>query len=98
MLGLSKVNDCHCDFKMLLSELECKNVIDVSCGKDIGYVIDLDIDVNLGKIVAIIVKPPFKISDLLNKEEKTVVLWEQIVRIGDDVIIISNSEGNPKTR
>ncbi len=98
MLGLSKVNDQNCDFKMLLSELECKNVIDVSCGKDIGYIIDLDIDVNLGKIISIIVKPQFKLSDLLNRDEKIIILWEQIVKIGEDVIIVTNSEGNPKTR
>lgn len=71
-----------------LSELQMKEVIVVENGKRLGHIYDLEIDSDLGKIIAIILVHRDKKSGLFGKQEEIVVYWEQIVTIGTDVILI----------
>ena len=49
-------------------------------------------ETNLGKIVAIIVIPRDKKNGLFGKAEELVIDWQQIIRIGTDVILIKEAE------
>lgn len=71
-----------------LSELQVKEVIVVDNGKRLGHIYDLEIDPDLGKIIAIILVHREKRSGLFGKQEEIVVYWEQIVTIGADVILV----------
>lgn len=62
-------------------------MINVLDGKKVGYIIDLDIDVDSGKINAFILEPIAPIFKRFKKEEWT-VLWEQVEKIGSDVILV----------
>ncbi|API93807.1 YlmC/YmxH family sporulation protein [Virgibacillus pantothenticus] len=75
-----------------LSELQVKEVIVMDSGKKLGHIHDLEIDTNLGKIVAIIVIPRDKKNGLFGKAEELVIDWQQIIRIGTDVILIKEAE------
>ena len=73
-----------------VNELRAKEVINVSDGARLGYVSDVEIDLNEGKIIAIIVPGPYRLMGFLGKENDLVIKWENIMKIGDDVIIIEN--------
>ena len=73
---------------MNLSDLQLKEVINISTGKRIGSIIDVIIDTK-GNILKLLLEErrPSKKLFSANKED-TYVLWSQIVRIGDDIILI----------
>jgi len=75
---------------MLLSELEEKDVINVVTGERVGYVSSLKIDINSGTITAISVQPIARLVSFFSKEEENVIIpWNQILKIGEDVIIVN---------
>ena len=72
---------------MRLSELQHKDVVNIIDGKKIGNIIDVSID-NSGKTVGLIVeKYKFLISMFSNKEIE--IKWNQIEKIGEDVILVN---------
>ncbi len=77
---------------MNLSDLQNKEVIDVSSGKRMGNIIDVIINKN-GEIVKFILEER-KVSKhfFSNGRDEVSVLWKQIVRIGDDIILVNYKE------
>lgn len=73
---------------MRLSELQNKNVINVVDGKNIGSIIDLEIDENGAAVGLIVEKYKFIISSFSNKKE-LIIKWNQIKKIGEDVILVN---------
>lgn len=73
---------------MRLSDLQNKTVINVLDGKNVGNIIDLEIN-NDGSAVGLIVeKYKFLISSFSNKKE-ILIKWDQIEKIGEDVILVN---------
>lgn len=73
-----------------INELKTKEVINVSTGARLGYVTDFEIDLNTGKLTAIVVPGAYKMMGFLGREEDIIIKWENIKKIGDDIIIIEN--------
>ncbi len=71
-----------------ISEFQIKDVVDVSSGKKLGTIGDIDINVTSGKIQAIIIGGTGKMMGFFGKEEEMIVPWRNIVKIGEDVILI----------
>ena len=69
---------------MRLSELQQKEIINISNGKRIGIIIDVIIDTN-GNIQKLVLEE--KRGRKFSKEEYE-ILWSQIVKVGDDIILI----------
>ena len=73
---------------MRLSDLQKKDIINISDGIKIGNIIDVNID-DKGTITSLIVdKTAFRIFSNTDEIE---VYFDQIVKIGDDVILIKNN-------
>lgn len=70
------------------SDLRQREVINVSDGKKLGFVNDLDIDLEEGKIKSIIIPAQGKIFSFFAKSGDYVIPWEQIKKIGSDVILV----------
>ena len=78
------------DTLMTLSDIEEKDVINVATGERIGFVSSLKIDTSSGQIIAITVAPNMRFTGFFGKEEVSVsVPWNQIIKIGEDVIIVN---------
>ena len=76
--------------ELTLSDIEEKDVINVVTGERIGFVSSLRIDTNSGQIIAITVQPSMKFVSFFSKDEASVVVpWNQILKIGEDVIIVN---------
>ncbi|ERJ13608.1 YlmC/YmxH family sporulation protein [Haloplasma contractile] len=74
---------------MLFTEICEKEVVNVINGKAIGNVVDLEIEPNSGRIFFIYVQQIEGLLSIFNKPEKLKIPWNQIVKIGVDVIIVN---------
>lgn len=73
---------------MFISEFQTKDVVDVSDGKKLGNIGDFDINVTTGKIQAIIISGQGRVLGFFGKDEEFVIPWRNIVKIGEDVILV----------
>ena len=74
---------------MSLYELRRKDVINTRDGQCLGKVIDLEFCAHDGRITALVVPGEFSLGSLLRGERCGVSIpWENICRIGDDVILV----------
>lgn len=69
---------------MRLSELQLKEIINISNGKRIGIIVDVIIEPN-GSIKKLVLEE--KRGRKFTKEEYE-ISWNQIIKIGDDIILI----------
>lgn len=71
------------------SELRMKDVIDIRRGKKLGYIDDVDIDLDKGRIKAFVI-PAQKniIYNFFSKKKDLVINWDNIIKIGEDVILV----------
>ncbi|ASF39323.1 YlmC/YmxH family sporulation protein [Halobacillus halophilus] len=76
---------------MKISELQLKDVIAMETGERLGYISDLDIDTQRGRLSGLVLTMKGKAMGLFGKEEEMVIPWDQIVNIGADVILIKKS-------
>ena len=73
-----------------LSELQLKEVIIIDDGRRLGHISDLEIDTTSGKITAIIIILKEKSGGFFGKPDELIIQWNQIVRIGSDVILVND--------
>lgn len=73
---------------MNISEFQVKDVVNVSNGKKLSDIGDIDINVTTGKIQAIVIGGTGKVFGFFGKEEEIVIPWRNIVKIGEDVILV----------
>lgn len=72
------------------SELRLKEAIHIADGERLGFVSDIEIDSSTGKIISISVPGAYKAFGLLGKEPDRIIKWENIIKIGDDLVMIDN--------
>ena len=77
-----------------LCELKNKEVVNICDGRRLGFVSDIEIDVECGKVIAIIMPSDGKLFSL-SKCDPVRVLWGDIECIGDDVILVRRAEVIP---
>lgn len=74
------------------SELRTKDVINVTDGRRMGLIGDLELDLEAGRIKAIVIPGPGRFLGLFGRERDVVVDWEQIEKIGQDVILVRTAD------
>lgn len=76
---------------MKLSELQNKYVISVNDGKNIGSIIDVNIDAANGRILSLVIEPNKNFFSFSNRGLETEIFWKDIAKIGEDVILVNTS-------
>ncbi len=79
---------------MRISEFQSKDVVNISDGKRLGYIGDLDINLNTGKIESIIIGPSGRVLSFFNRNDEIVISWTNILKIGRDVILVRIKDQN----
>lgn len=76
-----------------ISDLRAREIINIVDGRRLGLIKDIDIDLEGGKITAIILPGAGggKFLGFLGKEEEIIVPWDKIIKIGMDVILVEVS-------
>ncbi len=71
-----------------LSDLRTREVINVLDGKKLGSITDIELDIERGRVLALVLPGQGKGWSVFAKREEIVVYWDKIVRIGKDVILV----------
>lgn len=65
-----------------------KEVINIKTGQRMGYIADVDIDMDKGTLNSVIIPGTGKVFGMFGKGEDMVIPWECIRTIGDEVILV----------
>lgn len=72
-----------------ISDIMDKEVINVKNGKRMGYIADIDMDINEGKIISFTIIGDGGMNLFSRGGESEVVFWNDILKIGCDTIIVN---------
>lgn len=81
---------------MRFSDFCEKEVVNINDCKCLGTVRDLDIDIECGKVLALIVPGPGKYWGLFGKDCEFCIPWDSVVKIGPDIILVNFDEKEMK--
>ena len=70
---------------MHISDLQSKSIVDITTGKNLGKIIDLVLDEKGNTLELVVEKKKF--LNLFSKDT-IIIKWNNINRIGEDVILI----------
>lgn len=70
-------------------EIKNKEVINIFDGRSLGYVSDIEINLEEGRIEGLVIPSPKNFFNIFGRSDGDyVVKWENIRTIGDDVILV----------
>lgn len=78
--------------KCRMGDLRAKEVINMKDGTRLGYVCDLEIDTQNAALTAVVVYGRLRLFGLLGRAPDRVILWKDIVLIGDDTVLVNSEE------
>ena len=73
---------------MRMSELRCKEIINIATGQRLGYVCDAELEMPAGVLKALIVPGPCRFFGLFGREPDFLIPMDCITRIGQDIILV----------
>jgi YlmC/YmxH family sporulation protein len=82
---------------MRIGDMKHKEIINLKDGARLGYICDVELDWNEGKIKQLVVPGPGKVMGIFGKEMEYLIPWSNIKKIGEDIILVElESENNLK--
>lgn len=87
-----------CENNVTLSELRCREVINLCDGARMGYVSDIQFNPDSGQITALIVPETAGVLGLLGRGDDAVIPWESVEKIGEDIIFVRYASSCPTHR
>ncbi|PQP80579.1 YlmC/YmxH family sporulation protein [Paenibacillus sp. PCH8] len=82
---------------MKISDFQTKDVINITDGKRLGQISDLELDLKQGRIEAIVVPGYSRFMGFFGGGTDLVIPWRNIVKIGSDVILVKMDEVKEST-
>lgn len=75
-----------------LSDLRMRDIVNVTDGRRLGFLKDIDVDLDMGRIRALILPGQGKFwSWFGSRTDDIVIPWDKIKKIGVDVILVDAS-------
>ena len=74
------------------SDLKIKEVVNVIDGKRLGAITDIEIDIESGRLTAIVVPGPGRFLGLFGRNDDIVIPWDKISKIGVDRILVESPQ------
>ena len=74
-------------------DLRQKEIINTNDGARFGFVSDLEIDIENGQILAIIVPGPGRVLGVFGRDQEYRIPWKHINKIGEDIILVECETG-----
>lgn len=74
--------------RLRASELRARDVINVTDGRRLGTLYDLDIDLQTGRVRALILPGPGRGRWFWARERDLEIPWSDVVKVGVDVILV----------
>lgn len=73
---------------MRIADLKTRDVVNVSDGRRLGLIKDVDLDLEEGRIKALILPGNQRLLGFLGRNDDVVVSWDQVKKLGVDVILV----------
>jgi YlmC/YmxH family sporulation protein len=73
------------------SELRVKEVVSINDGRRLGFMFDLEIDMDTGKVISFIIPSGGRVLGFLGRGGELIIDWDRIKKIGLDVILVDDS-------
>ena len=74
---------------MKISELQAKDVVNISDGRKLGQIQDLELDLRQGVVKALVIPEETRLFGWISSGgQEWVIPWKHIVKIGSDVILV----------
>ena len=77
-------------------ELIDKDIINIKNGENIGRFTDVEIDTKKGRVTALYIEENNRLLSFFNKNKSILIRWEDIVKVGLDVIVVNYEDDNVK--
>ena len=87
-----------CENNVTLSELRCREIINLCDGARMGYVSDIQFNPDSGQITALIAPETAGVLGLLGRGDDAVIPWESVEKIGEDIIFVRYASSCPTPR
>lgn len=71
-----------------ISDLEHRDVVNVIDGRRLGSIVDVELDLESGRILAVILPGGPKFLGVFCRDNDLVIPWDKIRKIGADVILV----------
>lgn len=76
------------DNMIKISDLRARDVVNILDGKKLGNIIDIDLDLENGRVISLVLPGRTRGFSIFSKREDIVVPWNKIIRIGRDVVLV----------
>jgi len=74
------------------ADLKQKEVINVADGRRLGFVCDVEIDLESGRIDAIVLPGGGRLFGIIGRDSEFIIPWDRIKKIGEDIILVDMDE------
>ena len=75
-----------------IDELKSNEVVSIKDGCVLGYVSDVELDVDTGELVSIIIMGKPRLFGILGREEDIIISWKNIKVIGNETVLVSPND------
>ena len=75
-----------------ISELRARDIVNVSDGKKLGRVKDIELNMEDGYVTGFILPSESTFLKILFRNEDIFIPWSKVAKIGDDVILVDLQE------
>lgn len=72
-----------------IDELKNKQVVCVKDGCVLGYISDVELDVETGELISIIIFGKPRLFGFLGRDEDIIISWKDIKVIGSETVLVS---------
>ncbi len=69
-------------------DMRQKEVINIKDGFRFGFICDLEIDIETGAVIAIVVPGPGKVFGMFGHDQEYKIPWCEVRQIGSDIILV----------
>jgi len=74
------------------ADLKNKEIINISDGRRLGFVSDVEINFENGTIEGLVILGGGKLFGFIGRENELVIPWDKIKKIGEDIILVDMDE------
>ncbi|GMQ59898.1 YlmC/YmxH family sporulation protein [Vallitalea sediminicola] len=69
-------------------DMKQKEVINSNDGIRLGFISDIEVDLQEGKLIKLIVPGPAKLFGMFGRGKEYQIPWDSIKKIGEDIILV----------
>ncbi|HHT63522.1 MAG: YlmC/YmxH family sporulation protein [Bacillota bacterium] len=71
-----------------VSDLRMKDIINITDGKRLGFIKDIELNLQGGRIKSLILPGTSKFMGIFGRCDDIIISWDQIKKVGIDVILV----------